>query len=162
MKNVIQMQQKSKLLASWESEILELLGCMSKLKGTWILGTKYNSHDEMPNMLLVHARRHLKECFDHSIPVNRQLTRYKHWFQDEHIVDNRVTNGTLVLAMFRNPFEWVEAMRARVSDRFCPWNLEGFLCPKPYFLAATPCIRAHSFGLGRICDQTLDDGACRI
>lgn len=56
---------------------------------------------------------HLKECFDHSIPVNRQLTRYKHWFQDEHIVDNRVTNGTLVLAMFRNPFEWIEAMRAR-------------------------------------------------
>lgn len=56
---------------------------------------------------------HMRDCFSHSIPVRRRLTRYKHWFQDETISKNDVTNGTLVLAIFRNPFEWVEAMRAR-------------------------------------------------
>lgn len=56
---------------------------------------------------------HLGECFNHSIPVKRRLTRYKHWFQDEHVRTGPIFHDTLVIAMFRNPFEWVEAMRKR-------------------------------------------------
>ncbi len=60
---------------------------------------------------------HLGECFNHSIPVRRRLTRYKHWFQDERV--GSVTEDTLVISMFRNPFEWVEGMRKKVSLYTC-------------------------------------------
>jgi len=62
--------------------------------------------------------RHLNECFNHALPVGRRLTRYKHWFQDENVATGRIVDETLVIAMFRNPFEWVEAMRKRVSELF--------------------------------------------
>jgi hypothetical protein len=50
--------------------------------------------------------------------VKRRLTRYKHWFQDENVDTGGIVDekDTLVIAMFRNPFEWVEAMRKRVSS----------------------------------------------
>eukprot|EP00550_Attheya_septentrionalis_P000514 CAMPEP_0198281384 /NCGR_PEP_ID=MMETSP1449-20131203/1347_1 /TAXON_ID=420275 /ORGANISM="Attheya septentrionalis, Strain CCMP2084" /LENGTH=343 /DNA_ID=CAMNT_0043977149 /DNA_START=129 /DNA_END=1160 /DNA_ORIENTATION=+ len=52
---------------------------------------------------------HLVDCFNHSIPVRRRLTRYKHWFQFES--PDMYPSETLVIAQFRNPYEWVEAMR---------------------------------------------------
>ncbi len=58
--------------------------------------------------------RHLGLCFNHSIPVRRRLKRYKHWFQDETLPSESF-QGALVLAMFRNPFDWVEAMRKKVD-----------------------------------------------
>lgn len=57
--------------------------------------------------------RHLNQCFNHTIPIKRRLTRYKHWFQDKN-VGEQVVNGTLTIAIFRNPFEWVEGMRKKV------------------------------------------------
>lgn len=54
---------------------------------------------------------HLNKCFNHSISVRRRLTRYKHWFQDENV--GNIQNGTLVLSMFRNPYDWFEAMRKK-------------------------------------------------
>lgn len=54
---------------------------------------------------------HLNKCFNHSIPIRRRLTRYKHWFQDENV--GSIQNGTLVLSMFRNPYDWFEAMRKK-------------------------------------------------
>lgn len=66
--------------------------------------------------------RHLNECFNHTIPVKRRLTRYKHWFQDEG-VGEPIDDGTLVLAIFRNPFEWVEAMRKKVRVWRADWWL---------------------------------------
>ncbi len=56
---------------------------------------------------------HLADCFINSIPVKRRLSRYKHWFQTEEI--GHIANDTLVIAMFRNPFEWIEGMRKKVS-----------------------------------------------
>ena len=47
------------------------------------------------------------------MPIERKLKRYKHWFQDEN-VGEPIELGTLVVALFRNPFEWVEAMRKKV------------------------------------------------
>jgi hypothetical protein len=55
---------------------------------------------------------HLNECFNQTIPIKRRLTRYKHWFQDENVGDP-IIDGTLVISIFRNPFEWVEAMRKK-------------------------------------------------
>lgn len=52
---------------------------------------------------------HLGTCFNHTIPVKKRLTRYKHWFQYD--AKENIPNSTLVIAQFRNPYEWIEAMR---------------------------------------------------
>ena len=54
---------------------------------------------------------HLNECFNHSIPVKRELVRYKHWFQSPDCNTSKIAQNTLVLTIFRNVYEWVEAMR---------------------------------------------------
>ena len=41
--------------------------------------------------------------------VTRQLTRYKHWFQYRNAT--KYKHDTLVIAQFRNPYDWLEAMR---------------------------------------------------
>lgn len=54
----------------------------------------------------------LRRCFDGtSLTVKRTLTRYKHWFQDEKVATDR--NETIVIAMFRDPYYWVDAMRRK-------------------------------------------------
>lgn len=53
---------------------------------------------------------HLGLCFNRTLPVKRSLTRYKHWFQYD--APKLVRNGTLVVAMFRDPIEWTWAMKA--------------------------------------------------
>lgn len=52
---------------------------------------------------------HLNECFNHSIPVERHLTRYKHWFQYPNYT--AYPHDTLVIAQFRNPYDWLKAMQ---------------------------------------------------
>mmetsp|Transcript_8712 Transcript_8712/g.13440 ORF Transcript_8712/g.13440 Transcript_8712/m.13440 type:complete len:326 (+) Transcript_8712:181-1158(+) len=52
---------------------------------------------------------HVGECFNHTLSVERHLTRYKHWFQYPNA--SKYPHDTLVLAQFRNPFDWLEAMR---------------------------------------------------
>uniref|UniRef100_A0A7S4VTC8 Sulfotransferase domain-containing protein n=1 Tax=Ditylum brightwellii TaxID=49249 RepID=A0A7S4VTC8_9STRA len=49
---------------------------------------------------------HLTECFNHSVPIKRRLNRYKHWFQE----DSNYPSNSLVIAIFRNPYDWMEAM----------------------------------------------------
>eukprot|EP00550_Attheya_septentrionalis_P010856 CAMPEP_0198298980 /NCGR_PEP_ID=MMETSP1449-20131203/42937_1 /TAXON_ID=420275 /ORGANISM="Attheya septentrionalis, Strain CCMP2084" /LENGTH=367 /DNA_ID=CAMNT_0044000397 /DNA_START=196 /DNA_END=1296 /DNA_ORIENTATION=- len=51
----------------------------------------------------------LQKCFP-SIPVKPRLIRWKHWFQDD-IGGYNAHEKTLVLAQFRDPYEWAEAMR---------------------------------------------------
>lgn len=55
-----------------------------------------------------HAHSHISECFNHSVPVRKELSRYKHWFQYNN--PNKYPHDTLVLAQFRNPYEWLKAM----------------------------------------------------
>ena len=40
--------------------------------------------------------------------VKKELTRYKHWFQDND--PTRYPHDTLVVAQFRNPYDWLKAM----------------------------------------------------
>jgi len=51
---------------------------------------------------------HLAECFD--IKVSNTYKRYKHWFQEEDLT-KVPENSAVVVAMFRDPYDWVEAMR---------------------------------------------------
>jgi hypothetical protein len=51
---------------------------------------------------------HISECFNHSISVQKTLTRYKHWFQYPN--PSKYPHDTLVLAQFRNPYDWLKAM----------------------------------------------------
>jgi hypothetical protein len=57
---------------------------------------------------LIPAYSHISECFNHSVVVTKGLTRYKHWFQ--HDDPSRYRHDTLVLAQFRNPYDWLKAM----------------------------------------------------
>lgn len=52
---------------------------------------------------------HLSKCFDHSLPIKIKLTRYKHWFQYPGF--SRYPHDTLVIAQFRNPYDWFKAMQ---------------------------------------------------
>lgn len=51
----------------------------------------------------------LEQCFP-TIKTSCRLTRWKHWFQDDG-VDGKVHNRTLVVAQFRDPYDWSAAMR---------------------------------------------------
>mmetsp|Transcript_30499 Transcript_30499/g.64256 ORF Transcript_30499/g.64256 Transcript_30499/m.64256 type:complete len:426 (+) Transcript_30499:224-1501(+) len=54
---------------------------------------------------------HLEDCFGDQIKVETAFTRFKHWFQFD---DPNVRNDSaVVIAMFRDPYDWVEAMRER-------------------------------------------------
>jgi hypothetical protein len=53
-------------------------------------------------------RSHIAECFNHSLIVTRGLSRYKHWFQYNN--PKKYKHDTLVLAQFRNPYDWLKAM----------------------------------------------------
>lgn len=52
---------------------------------------------------------HLSVCFNHTIPVHRALSRYKHWFQFD---DPKIKKHTLSIAMFRDPMAWTWATKA--------------------------------------------------
>ena len=51
---------------------------------------------------------HINECFGHGIKVEKRLSRYKHWFQYED--PKLYKQDTLVIAQFRNPYDWFKAM----------------------------------------------------
>ena len=52
---------------------------------------------------------HLSQCFSHGLKVTKKLTRYKHWFQFED--PSQYEHDTLVIAQFRNPYDWLKAMQ---------------------------------------------------
>eukprot|EP00592_Proboscia_alata_P006416 CAMPEP_0194355504 /NCGR_PEP_ID=MMETSP0174-20130528/3403_1 /TAXON_ID=216777 /ORGANISM="Proboscia alata, Strain PI-D3" /LENGTH=331 /DNA_ID=CAMNT_0039124797 /DNA_START=164 /DNA_END=1159 /DNA_ORIENTATION=+ len=65
---------------------------------------------------------HLAECFNSTeLFVIDELTRYKHWFQDDKIDPNK-QEKSLVVAQFRDVYQWVEAMRARPHHATGHWN----------------------------------------
>ena len=49
---------------------------------------------------------HLTECFGDDVEVRKSFSAWKHWFQKE----NPLVPNAVVVAQFRNPFYWVEAM----------------------------------------------------
>lgn len=53
---------------------------------------------------------HLSMCFNGSIDVYRNLTRDKHWFQHRNY--SKYPHDTLVLLLFRNPYDWLRAMQS--------------------------------------------------
>jgi hypothetical protein len=61
--------------------------------------------------------KHLFDCFSPEVSVRSGLTRWKHWFQENgeysHFQsgDPSGERKTVVVAQFRGPYHWVEAMR---------------------------------------------------
>lgn len=55
--------------------------------------------------------KHLDECFGGQVTVLNRYTRFKHWFQYEE--DIYPENSAIVVAMFRNPYQWVNAMQKK-------------------------------------------------
>jgi len=53
---------------------------------------------------------HLTACFQEDVKVSIHYARVKHWFQEE-VPDRVPENSAVVVAMFRDPYDWVEAMR---------------------------------------------------
>jgi hypothetical protein len=47
-------------------------------------------------------------CFGHAVHVTKRFSRYKHWFQYPN--PKKYPHDTLVLAQFRNPYDWLKAM----------------------------------------------------
>mmetsp|Transcript_35621 Transcript_35621/g.76886 ORF Transcript_35621/g.76886 Transcript_35621/m.76886 type:complete len:168 (+) Transcript_35621:450-953(+) len=53
---------------------------------------------------------HLADCFEQDIDVTNQYARFKHWFQDGEL-SAMPDDSAVVVVMFRDPYDWVEAMR---------------------------------------------------
>jgi hypothetical protein len=49
---------------------------------------------------------HLTECFGQDIHVRKSFSAWKHWFQ----IENPRVENAVVVAQFRNPYYWLEAM----------------------------------------------------
>jgi hypothetical protein len=57
---------------------------------------------------------HLQQCFNHTLDVQPSLVRFKHWFQEDVDTDSEERlKPTVVVAQFRDPYYWVEAMRQK-------------------------------------------------
>jgi len=67
--------------------------------------------------------KHLKDCFGDQVKVLDRYTRYKHWFQydDTSYPD---ANSSLVVAMFRDPYDWIDSMRRRPYHSPNHFNLD--------------------------------------
>ena len=71
---------------------------------------------------------HLTSCFGDQIAVESEFTRFKHWFQFD---DATVRNGeAVVIAMFRDPYDWVEAMRERPHHAHDHADCTDLECPE--------------------------------
>lgn len=67
----------------------------------------------------------LNRCFNQtSLAVKRGFSRYKHWFQYEG--GKAPTDETLIIAQFRDPYYWTEAMRKKphhaTEHMFLEWE----------------------------------------
>ncbi|KAL7484707.1 hypothetical protein ACHAW6_011150 [Cyclotella cf. meneghiniana] len=55
---------------------------------------------------------HLQDCFAHGIQVTPHYSRFKHWFQKEDLYPG-AKKSAVVVSMFRDPYDWVWAMKER-------------------------------------------------
>lgn len=68
---------------------------------------------------------HLTNCFGHALEVREKLVRHKHWFQHD-VPNGRKRVGTLVVAQFRDPFQWFQGMMLR------PHHSPMHCCKRPW------------------------------
>lgn len=71
----------------------------------------------------------LQQCFGELFTIKNRLTRHKHWFQFD---DNKKHNQTLVVAQFRDPYQWVLASmeKPRRSPAHSNMDWKTFLTTK--------------------------------
>lgn len=95
-----------------------LLQSSERLSQMWSTADEDNNNKPVKQIILLGERHsgtnwitdHLTECFSDSIKVTNTYRRYKHWFQEED--PTKVPESSaVVVVMFRDPYDWVEAMR---------------------------------------------------
>jgi len=75
-----------------------------KKKTIHLIGERHSGTNWMTN--------HLTDCFGKQTRVIDRLSRYKHWFQEENEAKLMPPGSDMiVVAQFRNPYSWVEALR---------------------------------------------------
>ena len=66
---------------------------------------------------------HLTECFGDDVRVFNRYSRWKHWFQYED--EQKISPGSaLVVAMFRDPYDWIDSMRKKPYHSPNHFNLD--------------------------------------
>lgn len=71
--------------------------------------TKCFHHATLLDVILLQSRVYLFVLLFLLEKIERDLTRYKHWFQYRNA--SKYRHDALVIAQFRNPYDWLEAMR---------------------------------------------------
>eukprot|EP01082_Thalassiosira_pseudonana_P005344 g4856.t1 g4856 contig18:72650-74040(-) len=75
-----------------------------KVKSIVLLGERHSGTNWITD--------HLEECFGGDIKVTTEYRRFKHWFQEED--PERVpSKSAVVVSMYRDPYDWVWAMKER-------------------------------------------------
>lgn len=74
-----------------------------KIKSIHFIGERHSGTTWMYN--------HLRRCFGDDLRVHMGFTRFKHWFQYNNTDMEENESRALVVAQFREPYSWVEAMR---------------------------------------------------
>eukprot|EP00591_Stephanopyxis_turris_P010920 CAMPEP_0195510604 /NCGR_PEP_ID=MMETSP0794_2-20130614/3204_1 /TAXON_ID=515487 /ORGANISM="Stephanopyxis turris, Strain CCMP 815" /LENGTH=298 /DNA_ID=CAMNT_0040638057 /DNA_START=184 /DNA_END=1080 /DNA_ORIENTATION=- len=75
---------------------------------------------------------HIQDCFGQHIEVKDSLVRYKHWFQHD-VHEGKRVQDTVVIALFRNPYFWLEAMRFKAHHAPMHWRMSwGHFLKQPW------------------------------
>ena len=78
------------------------------------------------------VEKELQRCFGHAIYVSSGLMRSAHWWQSPSIFAASNSSNTdlwadieygIVVALFRNPYDWVEAMRLEPQHALEHYNI---------------------------------------
>ena len=97
---------------------------------------------------------HLRRCFGEDLPVHMGFTRFKHWFQYNNTAMEENEPHALVIAQFREPYSWVEAMRRENhhAPLHAELNWQQFVTRK-WWMPRPPKDEPLANETGRVCGQ---------
>jgi hypothetical protein len=92
-----------------------------------------NNEDDERQILTIHLigerhcgtkwiTKHIEDCFGSQVTVLNRYTRFKHWFQYDDVT-SFPTNSAIVVVMFRDPYQWVNAMQKKPYHALDHYNL---------------------------------------
>lgn len=96
--------------------------------------------------------RELRKCYGDSFRVLNHMTRHKHYFQYNY--EKYPYNNTLVVAEFRNPYQWLLAMiekpRRCTAHRNMDWKT---FVTTPWTTARAPSDMKHANSTEPVCQE---------
>ena len=117
-----------------------------KIKAIHFIGERHSGTTWMYN--------HLRRCFGDDLAIHMGFTRFKHWFQynDTSMAENQP--HALVIAQFREPYSWIEAMRRENhhAPLHAELNWQQFVTRK-WWMPRPPKDEPLANETGRVCGQ---------